>query len=430
MINCAIVGGEVAKNLAKYINVNSGGSIVVSEDNIFEEFSSDRDILKGSYIKVSKLIYLIDETHNIKEDITVLYELIQNRALFNIGELWVFGKETEENFMGQDLLCKILIDLDFENYQIRLTEDDPSFSDIYKEITGVIDAEDYRVPYVKVYRTEIGDDSKVGYDPTPYRHNIKLLEEDRVGKYEKMKESSKKSENNIPIKEEPSSHLPNVHLDIKAIKVDDVIYKSNIFVVCGFAKAGTSVFASNLALSLSVKHAVNMIDISKNCGSARNCIRLSKSYTLVKNKELLTGKDFSNHCLTIYTSAEIKDLDTKFDYLKYILSSPNRTKSDYIVIDCDISQLEEICKICNIRMNRVFLCCQSVKDELMLLDPYIEYLSKADIKTLLYLNNSIMYDDSYEKIDAIYVKDYYKDLMVINPINFKTRKNLYSLINL
>ena len=66
----------------------------------------------------------------------------------------------------------------------------------------------------------------------------------------------------------------------------------------------------------------------------------------------------------------------------------------------------------------------------MLLDPYIEYLSKADIKTLLYLNNSIMYDDSYEKIDAIYVKDYYKDLMVINPINFKTRKNLYSLINL
>jgi hypothetical protein len=428
MIKCLIVGGMSAKSIADYIRKTSGGSIEILEEDVYHSFSTDIDTLKKSMIRADKLIYKIDESVSIRDDLTSLYELMNNKAFFDVREIYVFGEDNENNIKGSNYFKQLMIELDFHDYRINLVEGETSYQDIYREITGIVDTEKKKVSYKRVYRSVISEDSITGYDPQNYKKNILPKEEDRLEAYEKMKSASVISDNNRPIIDIPSKELPELDVDFKGIEIDPLTYEKNIIIVCGNPKAGTSVFASNLARSLYSNNKIDMIDISPNCGSARHCLRIIKNSKLVDNKELLTGKVYTDIKFCIFSTAEIKDTNLKVSYLKYYLSIPNRTKSDYIIIDCTIDQLDKVLDVCEYRLSRIFYCTQSVRDELLLIENKVNSSISKKIDTFIFLNNSIKFDKTFKVITAVDADKICKGAKVIEPVDLSERKDLSTLL--
>ena len=67
-----IVGGDSSERLAEFIGKNAGGSIEVPADYIFRSFAGDAKTMMNTYIKANALIYLMDESPDIKEDLKVM----------------------------------------------------------------------------------------------------------------------------------------------------------------------------------------------------------------------------------------------------------------------------------------------------------------------------------------------------------------------
>lgn len=421
MISCMIVGGDYGRRVGEFIKSNSGGSIEIDESNIFTGFTQDSKILKSSYIKVNKLIYLIDESIDINNDIKVLYELMGNKAFFKVEEIWIFGKDSELNIKSINLFKKIMLDLNFSEYFITLNEDDISFRDLYKEITGITDYENSDVAYKKIYRAKANDESKVGYDPESYKRNIEIVEDDRVAIYEGVKDSAVKAETGKVVRDSTYREISKIDLDIKEVDLDGTEYKQNIFIVSGLSKAGSSAFASSLCSSINEKDiSINLVDLSNNCGGARLLVTKSKKYTLVDNIDLLTGNSYSSEKMCIFTTNEITRLSSKPDYLLYYFSIPNRVESDYIVIDCDIVNLEKVIDLCKTRVKSVFICCQDTKDEIYLTKGYIDSLYSRKVNTILYLNNSFSYVEQDKKMSSVECKEFIPNIKIISPTNLNT----------
>lgn len=424
MIKCIIVGGVTATNVANYINKTSGGSILIEDTDIYASFQTDSDKLKNSLIVVDSLIYLMDESMNLKEELTVLYDLMQNRTFFNVGQIFIFSKNTDTLDASCNNFERLMSEIDYDSYQIIRYDNDSdlTFSSIYKNITGIVDEEEEKNVYKKVYLAERGSDSRRGYDPESYKKNIIPKQENSLDKYEKIKESAIKSDTGKYTVDVPELDIKKLDIAIDKIDTFDIDYNRDIIVVTGKPKAGTSIFASTLAISLrSQDKSVNMIDLSKNCGSCRSIIRRSKKRISVNNKRLLTGEDYSNRGLCIFNSVDLPTLDMKTNYLKYILSIPNRTKCNYLVIDCDYDILNEVVQLCGSRLNRVVICTQSIKDEVLLIKDDANKFCSRDVKVYIFLNQSINFDKSFSKVDVTTVKDLIPKSIILKYIDFNNQ---------
>lgn len=431
MIKCMVVGGNTGVKLAEFIRESSGGSIEVSKENVYSSFQRDKSTLERSLIRVNKLIYLIDEISSIREDFKILDGLMENATFFSIEEIWVFGKDNEDNNKAMQSFKTIMADLDFDNYFIELSPDEIPFTKIYRSMIGrVDDDDDSKVKYKKIYRAYRSEESKKGYDAKPFDKNLEPKIKNSATEYEKMKEVSKKIETGRIIKESPIEELEKIDIKIDTIDLHQSVYKKKIFIVSGRSKSGVSALASALCMSIgfNTKLFTNLIDISRNCGSARTCIRIGKKVTLVNNEKLLTGTDYSNKRLAIYNSSDVKSADVKSSYLKYLLSIPNRVASDVIVIDCDYSDLDDVVNICGARVGGIFICSQDVKDEVLLIQNEVNKLSDKGKETLIFLNNSIKFDDSFEKISAVNVKKLCPNSKVIMPVDLTKPTQLWTLI--
>lgn len=427
MIECSIVGGNQASRLATFMRDNAGGSIEISQDLVFASFAGDEERIKRQYISVSKMIYLLDETDDIMADLKVVYDLLNTKAFFKVREFWIFGTDNETNVKGMNVFQKMCLDLEFEDYQIRLSEDPYSLEEIYREITGLVEADNSKVPYKKIYRAQRDSEDNVGYDPKPYHKNLIPKEEDRLKKYEKMRESAIKAESNKVIIDKYSKEVPKVALDVNLINIDTPVAVSNFLIVSGLPRAGSSVLASSLAMCLAKKSHVNLLDISGNCGSARRASRKFNNYTLVDNQKLLLGENYSDNPLTIYTTAEL-DGNVKLSYLKYFLSIPNRNKCDYVVVDCDGDDLQSILTYCRSRVKKCFIVSQNVEDEITLTKPLINQCNEFNVETMMYLNNSIKWDNSYKICTSTMAKQICDGVTVISPVDFNNEVDLTSLV--
>lgn len=427
MIECCIVGGEQASRLAEFIKDNAGGSIEVNPDLVFASFKGEEDRIKRQYISCSKLIYLIDETDDLMADLKVIYDLLESRAFFKVNEFWIFGGDTEVNNKGINIFQKMCLDINFEDYQIRLSEEPYSLEEIYREITGLVELDNSKTPYKKIYRSQRASEDKVGYDPKPYHKNIILKQEDRLKKYEEMKESAIKAETSKLIIDKYSKEIPKVSIENNHIDVSIDMLEPNFIVVSGLPRAGSSALASSLAVCLANKNKISILDISSNCGSARRAIRKFNKYVMVDNQELLLGKDYSESNLAIYTTAELNSM-AKLSYLKYFLSIPNRTKSDYIVIDCDSKDLKTILTYCKTHIKKCFIVSQNVEDEIILSKPLIDLCLEFCNDTMMYLNSSISWDSSHKVCTASMAKQICSEVKIVSPVNFDNNIDLSSLV--
>lgn len=422
-----MIVGRGGSDLANYIKENSGGSIEIDNANIYESFMSDERTLNSSLIIVDSLIYMVDEAIDIRKDLNVLFTLMQNKTFFNVKEIFVYAQNTDDVVRGMNQFETLMSELNYESYTIDMIDGEIPYSKIYNDITGITDEKDDKTSYKRVYRSVITEDSVRGYDPETFNRNILLKDENNVEVYEKAKETAVKNETGRVIKDTPELSPTKIDFKPKAINIDEIEYKKDIVIVTGRPKAGTSIFASVYAESLykNKNMQINLIDLSETFGSSRQCIKRMK-INAVDNKKLLLGGDFSKSRFNIFNATRVKE-DLTMSYLKFILSIPNRVKHDRIIIDCNYSDLNEILDICGRRIEKVFICTQQTKDEVILIENGCSLIKSRNIPLFIYLNNSMKFDKSSTVVLATAVKSMIPYAKVISPLDFDEEVDLSSL---
>ena len=426
MIKCIIVGKLSATKFSEYIETNSGGSaeIVKSISSIASEFEN----LNKEIIRVDKLVYMMSESSNVISDITALDKLLKNPTFFRVNEFFVFGLDDKDTRLGVDRLKFILNENKIENIIVKLGPELPSFTKMYSDFMGIVKNSEHSVVRKKVYLVERGDsNSKRFYDAMEDSENKIYQERDGVSEYEKVKKASEIAETRKIIKDSPEKSLPKLNIELNTIDLEAIESLKNIIVVTGKPKAGSSTLAISLVNSMVAEgKKVNLVDISSNFGSASSCIRKKGiKYNLVNNKELFTGKEIVNPGVSIFYPKMFKDSSLYPSLLKYILSIPNRAKSDFTVIDCIYTDLDEVLDICGTKVSKVFLCSQDVKDELVQIGRGINKLKGSKIfKLLVYLNNSIKFDEYHLKLLPVQASALYDGVSFIAPIDFREEQDL------
>lgn len=435
MLKCMIVGGSQAVPLSEFISAIAGGTIVVPREFIFDSFVNSYDEIKRSFIKVNYLVILLNDIGEPREEFSKLYDLLsKNSAYFRIGAIKLFGSEASDHA----LCAKYLVDLISELNEKQGTSivvdqffsDDLTYSKIYAELTDLADAEDSTIPVNKVYRAYRNDDSLVGYEPKPFpKSRIEREVPNHAKDYIAVQKAAVKAETGKPVSEEPESPLASVDLDIHTITTDNDYYKRNIVLICGAPKAGTSSLAFAIARSLFEVNnfKTNLFDISESCGSTWSIINNCKSYKVVDNKELLTGSEFLAHGLHVFAAAEYTQL-IRIEYLKFLLSIPNRIPADYVVLDCDFQDLPKVLNLCANRLLRIILCSQHVEKDVLFLEPTLNDIRSRGEKVTLYLNDSIKYSDSAKIVDSEDVKEIFPWLKIMTPMNLSKLYNFIGVL--
>lgn len=414
MTNFMFLSPDV-NSLVDYFNKSFGGSLEV--EGQYESLEMNMEALMNNNIRADKLIIVFkDESgFNIKREITCLGKLIESNFFFRINEILLFSENTEYCLEGISSFRYVMESVEYTNFNIKVYEDGISTAQIYRDVMGIVPDDFTTTSYTKVYRREIGSESKVGYSPRKSKGAIVKSTEDRYEAYNVYKENMKKTETGRVIVENDSKEIPNINIELDEYKSKiDSIRNINIF--SGNTKSGTSVLASKVFIQSKSNNL--LIDLSKGLGSVRilsfldeDKVHQTPSMEFLDNRDVLFDEFMSSKLKVLGYNKKDKILD----YLKYILSIPNRIKFDNIFIDCDLEDLDDIISLVDQRLKKLIFTTESSNEEFLLLSDSIRKFEKFD--SYLFMNDHLDLDEGYTELVPLSVTSTFPRLNVIKGEN-------------
>lgn len=412
-----IIGGQTGLEFSNFVKEASGGSIDIIDKYV--SLSTNEQDLKNNLIRADKLIYIISESKNIKNDLRVLNELMINRTYFNVKEMFIFGVSNDSIQEGIKNYKILMSEQGFDNYYINVNPKPMPFNVMYNSIMGIVEEDEQVTKFKKVYRATRSDSSKRGYEPRHYDRIIEPSVKDRVQAYEDIKEASLKAETGRPTRDSDEKYPP--HIDIKIVDLDknDVRATKDILLLTGRGKSGTSSLGTCMARELAIRgDDVVYIDLSYSGGSYRMIKDKIKEIYEVDLFNLMCGERISGDPRVILFSNQNKSLLS--ECLLYILKYLSNIDYKYIIIDCDCEDLPRIRDLCDNRIIKNIFTCENVEEELKILAECIN-ISKTP-NSVLYLNNSIKFDKSCHKPSPVSIADKFPNCKIIKPLDLS--KNL------
>lgn len=414
MTNFMFLASEV-NSLVDYFNRSFGGTLDV--EGQYESLEMNMESLMNNNIRADKMIIVFREESgfNIKREIACLGKLIETNYFFRINEILLFSENNQYCLDGINYFKSAMESVGFNNYSVKVYEDGISTAQIYRDVMGIVPDDFTTTSYTKVYRREIGSDSRVGYSPRRSKGPIVKASPDNYSAYNTYKENMKKTETGRVIVENDPKQIPVIDIQLEEYesKIDSI---RNINIFTGNSKSGTSVLASNVFVQSKSNNL--FIDLSKGLGSLRILKYMDDDRVLetppiefIDNQDLLFDEFMSNNLKVISYNKKDKILD----YLKYVLSIPNRVRFENIYIDCDIDDLEDIINLVDQRLRKLIFTTESCLEEYELLEPSIRRFSKFD--SYLFLNDHLQLDEGYSPLVVSNVSAKYPSLSIIQGEN-------------
>lgn len=414
MTNFMFLSSEV-DSLVDYFNKSFGGTLDV--EGKYESLEMNMESLMNNNIRADKLIIVFKEESgfNIKRETACLGKLIEQNYFFRVNEILLFAENNSYCLDGINYFKSAMENVDYNNYTIKVYEDGISTAQIYRDVMGIVPDDFTTTSYTKVYRREVGSDSRVGYSPRRSRGAIVKSTIDSYASYETYKENMKKTETGRVVVEPDPKEIPkfNIELEEYESKIDSI---RNINIFCGNNKSGTSVLASNTFMQSRSNNL--FIDLSRGFGSVRilkymndDKVMETPPIEFLDNKDILFNTFDSNKLKVVSYNKKDKILD----YLKYVLSIPNRISFDKIFIDCDLDDLEDIINLIDQRVRKLIFTTESSVEEFNLLESDIRKFDKYT--SYLFLNNHLNLDEGYRPLVISNITSAYPRLNVIKGEN-------------
>lgn len=417
MMNFMFLSPDV-DSVVDYFNRSFGGSLEV--EGSYSSLELNMESLLNNTIRCDKMVIVFkdDSGFNIKREVTCLGKLIEENYFFRINEILVFSENTEYCLEGITIFKSIMDTVGFTNYSTKVYEDGLSTAQVYRDVMGIVPDDYTTTSYTKVYRREVGSESRVGYSPRKSKGSIVKSSEDRYSKYEIYKENMSKTETGRVIVENDVKEIPNINIELEEYKSNiDLIRNINIFT--GNGKSGTSILCSK-----SFIHSQNnclLLDFSRGLGSLRvvrylddNPIVSSGNINFIDNKDLL----FSEHLTDELKILNYNNKRGIVDFMKYIISIPNRIKYDKIFIDCDLEDLEPLINLIDQRICKLIFTTDSSSEEFSILERYIRKFDKYNC--YLFINQFLDLSEGFTDLDIASIDNFYPKLNIVKGEDLNT----------
>lgn len=400
MMNLMFLSSNV-DSLVDYFNKTFGGSLDI--DYKYDSLEMNIEQLMNNNIRVDKLIIVFydDPRFNIKREMNCLGKLLEGNAFFKINEILVFSEDNEHCNNGVQAFKFVMENIKFSNYSIKVYEDGISTNKIYQDVMGIVPEDFTRTSYNIVYRAEKGSESKVGYSPRQREKPLEPVVRNGNEEYNRFKENSIRTETGRLVTEVPPKEIDSVEINLDIFNSNIDLIK-NAIIFCGLPKSGTSALACN---TLFQSNNGLLIDLSKNNGSFRILKKVTvgngNNYPNVEfldNKDILLNASYNDKSLKCINN---DFYDLKIDYLKYILSIPNRIFYNNIFIDCDLDSLEDIVKLLDEKIKKIIFTCESVREEFDLIKPKVSSIRKFD--KYIFLNEYMSLKEGYSPLSPLVV---------------------------
>lgn len=414
MMNFMFLSPDV-ESVVDYFNRSFGGSLEV--EGSYSSLELNMEVLLNNTVRCDKMIVIFkDESgFNIKREMTCLGKLIEQNYFFRINEILVFSENTEYCLEGITIFKSIMDTVGFTNYSTKVYEDGLSTAQVYRDVMGIVPDDYTTTSYTKVYRREIGSESRVGYSPRKSKGSIVKSSEDRYSKYETYKENMSKTETGRVIVENDAKEIPNINIELEEYKSKiDLIRNINIFT--GNNKSGTSILCSKAFVQ--AKRNCLLLDFSRGLGSLRivrylddNPLIMCDDINFIDTKDLLF-KEYLTDELKIINYNNKRNI---VDFMKYIVSIPNKIKYDKIFIDCDLEDLDTLINLIDQRLYKLIFTTESSNEEFSILEKYVRRFDKYNC--YLFMNQFLELSEGYTDLDVANVSTLYPKLKVVKGEN-------------
>lgn len=411
MINFMILASN-ANNIADYFNRNSGGSIDI--EHKYTSLQDNMSYIMNSNIRIDKFIIVMSEESdmNIKQEMTCLMNLIDGNAFFRVGEILVYAEENEYCSSGINYFKFVMNNLHFDNYTIKTYKDGIKIQSLYRDTLSILPPDENKTSYNVVYRVRKGEDSKVGYSPRPRNLTIVPKSRDGVSEYEDIKHNALKSESGRLITDIAPKEIIKVDFDLDLFK-SNLSSIQNVYIYTGCAKSGTSFLCTSVAIQTDN---TLVLDLSKNSGSYKTFKRLGDKVTYIDNAKLFLGEAYLDNGLKCAINTHE---DSAMNLLKYIITVPNKLSFSNLFIDCDLSDLDSIVRVLQMKIKNIVFTCESLEDEFNSIKNYI--LKYSNYTTYLYLNECLQLDPSHQRVSPLQIKTSVPNCNVIKGENLYSR---------
>lgn len=411
MINFMILASN-ADNIANYFNRNSGGSIDI--EHKYTSLNSNMSSIMNSNIRVDKFIIVMSESSdmNIRQEMTSLMNLIEGNAFFRVGEILVYAEDNEYCASGINYFKFVMTSLHFDNYNIKTYKDGIKIQSLYRDTLSILPPDQAKTSYNVVYRVRNGEDSKVGYSPRPKNMTVVPKDKDGVIDYESVKHNAVKSESGRIITEIEPKEIEDIDFDLDLFN-SNLSSIQNVYIYTGCNKSGTSFLCTSVAIQ---KDNPLVVDLTLNKGSEKTFKRLKDKVEFLDIKSLMMGESYLEKGIKCVSS---DNLTIKDNLLRYVTTIPNKLSFDSLFIDCDLTQLDSIVRLLQMKIKNIIFTCESIPDEFSIVEPYISKYSSYS--TFLYLNECLHLDPSHSRISPLSVKASVPNCAVIKGENLYSR---------
>lgn len=384
-----MVLADNALQIKEFYKNNSGGSIDI--EYCYSSLSANIREIENSNIRIDKLLIVFSEKSNmnIRQEMQCLLSLMEQNSYFRLNQILVYSEDNEYCQQGLKYFKHIVNVLNFTDYEIKTYSEGLTLKDIYRDTLAIVPPEQEKTSYNRVYRVRKGENSVAGYSPRLHDRIIVPDVRDGVGEYEKVKANAVKAETNRLITEPSEKVIDKIDVSTDVF-TSDLSQLRNVVIFTGLPRTGTSILATKTFLQL---HDCLLLDISSNRGSIHHLNKESNDVEFVSPKDLLLGENYLDGKLrTIYAS----DKNTDLDLLKYILSVPNRLKYETLIIDTDLSALEDLLKILQTKIRTIVFTSSTDEFESKTVEDLLNRVE--DINKFIFFNDCFKYEVT-DKLD-------------------------------
>lgn len=426
MIRLVIVAGAQTQKLAEHLEKSGAFSVT----SAFNSLVRNQSVLKSSIIRADKMLFVFNENDlNIKEEMSVLQDIMVNGSFFSIKEILFVQKENAQSEKAQLYFETVMNEvnnvyrkqnrlLDSITASAETVKDALTFQKISALLLGVSKDANFDNTISKMYRCEKGNTDKIAYVPKDTRnYKVEPFSFLNLQEYNKNIENQSKLDNGIPFEDISKDRLELDNPYFGEIRISNLNRRKTVIMVTGADKSGKSVWTSALSKSLSaIKECVLILDFTKVHNLKAFLEINSVNFSMITAQELLLcKKPVSN--IVLYENVFNKK-DISLDFLQIFLTDLiEKSLYSTVFIVANEGWLTDLLESTDIQLSGILYCLNAgYEDAVAAKNELCEIAAKKQLKVILNSFYEVKNKDELTSIKTVFADT---KLKIVAPVKFK-----------
>lgn len=415
MIKLLVISNFKSKELGDFLQKRGTFEI----EGAFDSISSHAVDIQNGVLAVDKTLYLYRSSEggdsfsntSIREDMQFLQDMLQTTSFFNPGEIVFMTNDDPQCKQAVRYFMSVMKNCKYEQFSVKTFNSTIAYSDVYNNLLGVTENQNFKNSYSKLYRVERDADSSVAYAKQDDSNLvIEPFDFKTVERYEEQKEVIQSTASMTHYHDESSFTVESLdNPKMHGMSVQDTFSGPELYLLTGKSKSGLSTWASAMASSaLSGGKKVLVIDYTDN-QEIFSTLETGKIPVVFHHfKEMLLDVKPVTDKVNICSFENDREHSVRMNLIRNLFGN-SRLHYDTVLIAASQHDFNTLLTLLQSRINKIFFTTVPRHYDVVELQKYVVGLN--DISTVVILNDCMNFMN-----DQLLTQEQVKDLLLfMNP---------------